>query len=193
MKCTECGRTETAKWYSPKTNPTCASCYRRKYVAANRDKVATYLKEYNSSDRARAARKSYEATQKGKIARKKADKAYYERNPDKMKAKRDTDQQRKRLKDHYAANKPYYHEKSTRRRRNMDMASLGGKYREETIEMYAKCPEGHEVDHIVPLKGKEVCGLHVPWNLQHLSKSENRKKSNKIQTPYSVEPKKRIQ
>jgi 5-methylcytosine-specific restriction endonuclease McrA len=37
----------------------------------------------------------------------------------------------------------------------------------------------HEVDHIVPINGREVKGLHVPWNLQIISMTDNRRKFNK--------------
>lgn len=52
----------------------------------------------------------------------------------------------------------------------------------EVQGMYDFCKifKGFEVDHIVPLNGKNVSGLHVLNNLQILSVSQNRSKGNKF-------------
>jgi len=36
----------------------------------------------------------------------------------------------------------------------------------------------HDVDHVIPLQGKNICGLHVWWNLAIIPASMNRSKSN---------------
>lgn len=48
---------------------------------------------------------------------------------------------------------------------------------EEAREMTRITGEPHEVDHIIPIQGVAVSGLHVADNLQILTRHQNRKKS----------------
>lgn len=49
----------------------------------------------------------------------------------------------------------------------------------KVYERAAEMGEVH-VDHVVPLKSKFVCGLHVPANLEIIPKSDNLAKSNRV-------------
>ena len=41
------------------------------------------------------------------------------------------------------------------------------------------------IDHVIPLQGEAVSGLHVPWNLQILNQSDNFKKHNSFDGTYN--------
>lgn len=117
------------------------------------------------------------------------------------------DDARKRNRDYYAANKQKENTRVTQWiKKNPAMSNLysaarrsrcrtgtppwlSAEQRQEMINAYAFARAwsaatgvAHDVDHVVPLRGKQVCGLHVPWNLRIVSASENRKKSNRLQT-----------
>lgn len=66
-----------------------------------------------------------------------------------------------------------------KRRADKDQATPAWFDKEEVDYIYSLASErGLQVDHIVPLKSKYVCGLHVQDNMRCIPASLNRKKSN---------------
>tara|TARA_R110002126_G_scaffold279945_1_gene427065 strand:+ start:372 stop:830 length:459 start_codon:yes stop_codon:yes gene_type:complete len=72
-----------------------------------------------------------------------------------------------------------------KRRSKLDKSTFAG-YDKEIQNFYwlardlkSVTGEEYHVDHIVPINGKNVCGLHVPWNLQVLPADINMSKGNR--------------
>ena len=81
------------------------------------------------------------------------------------------------------ANKSYYTEYSSLRSRKMLCAKIKSLTELDElclVEIYDLARRrGLEVDHIIPITNKSICGLHVPWNLQLLTREQNASKGNK--------------
>lgn len=78
---------------------------------------------------------------------------------------------------------------ATKRRKRKYASPISKVYREEIKEFYwlakdlkSVTGEDYHVDHIVPICGENICGLHVPWNLQVLPADINLSKGNKYDT-----------
>lgn len=72
-------------------------------------------------------------------------------------------------------------------RKKKRQSKLNYVYKAEINEFYKNCPEGMQVDHIIPVTNKLVSGLHVPWNFQYLTRKENQLKCNKFDLTHSNE------
>lgn len=79
------------------------------------------------------------------------------------------------------SNRAKYNAYEANRRARLLLASVDWSCQEAIKMIYEQARlSGMEVDHIIPLQGAEVCGLHWEGNLQLLTPTENRSKGNRI-------------
>lgn len=170
-KCSSCKEEKPVSCFSkkgPRLQPKCKTCqsaYNKKYYSKNKENLLEYNKKYYEENRENilSQKADYRASNRAEISDR--NKGYYQKSKDRFKDYRRS--RRKRLKlatpswlsrDHWAEIESTYN-------LARDCQIVSG-------ELY-------HVDHIVPLKGKNVCGLHVPWNLQVLPADINQSKHNK--------------
>jgi len=151
----------------------CKDCYSIYYEANSEiiiKRVASY-KINNPEKRKETSQKYYEANTEYFIEKALS---WNNKNPEK----------RKEITNKYGKRNQKQKNARTARYRAMKIQAtpqwLSEQQLDEISRIYINCPPGYHVDHIVPLRGKTVRGLHVPWNLQYLPVLDNLKKSNKI-------------
>lgn len=133
----------------------CSACYNRHYKKNNKRYLIT--------------QKTRRALPENKLKNKEYHKNYRLKNKDKV----------KKAKNDYRKNNPLSRRGENEfRKRTIKNQIIAKQYRKQILSFYKNTPKGFQVDHIIPIMHKDVCGLHVPWNLQYLSPIDNNKKNN---------------
>lgn len=158
-----------------KTKGACVECIKIEWQQSNAKRI-DYFKEYNESEVGKQAKKKYYEANKDLVA---------------MKALARSNEDRRKYRSSWAAKNPMKVKASTKHRRNKHKQAtppwLTAEQKKTIKQMYIDAMTTTRVtgtpyvlDHIVPLRSEVVCGLHVPWNLQIMTRAENLIKSNKL-------------
>ena len=141
------------------------------YYQENKEAIAKRNKLYNekNKEKIKARRKQYKEKNRDKILSQA--KEYREKNKDRI---------NKYISEWQKANRDKCRAKDAKRRARELQAIPKFADLNKIKEIYKNCPIGYEVDHIIPLQGKIVSGLHIETNLQYLPIKENRSKGNKL-------------
>lgn len=118
------------------------------------------------------------------------DAARYKPEKRKEKYEKEVEAERQKRRDYYGRNKEKYFVSKAKRRASLLSATPNWYSDLDSFilsEMYDLCKRREkslgipfEVDHVVPLQGENVCGLHWHKNWQLLPKTLNRSKGNKL-------------
>jgi hypothetical protein len=161
-----------------KTKGACVECLKIEWQRGNESR-AGYFKEYNKRDDIKDRKSDwYQANRDAVIDRAKT--RPYEETKEYKKRWKENNQvwvradTKARRRKHREATPPWLTKKQKTEIRQLYQIA---------ITMTKTTGEQYVVDHIVPLRSSDVCGLHVPWNLRVITQEENLKKSNKLLAP----------
>jgi len=161
-QCIECVYAQSKEWRQANPESYKQSC--RKWLESNRDVHNVRVKRWQAKNKAKIAIDQ---------------KAWEKANPDKVKAK--TLRWREKHPEKYTAlavASVARRAKRVPKWNTSDDRWLMAQFYDVAKLRTKATGVVWEVDHIIPLRGKEVSGLHVPSNLQVILKSENRAKRN---------------
>lgn len=162
------------------------------YRANNRETMRRSSQNWYRNNREAALAAAAERFQKNKEAVYQRKKSWLERTAEIRKAKRTIyraikkEHIREWRKRHLQERMDYYIAKTAMRRAQKLKATPSWCDQQAIRIVYAEAHRvtketglPHDVDHIVPLQGKNVCGLHVHYNLRIIPAAENRSKHNR--------------
>lgn len=177
--CTKCGKKKQPNEFSIRNsrpsgrNSWCKSCVSerdKEYYQHNREKILERQKQYDSLHKEEKRERNLQYQKDNAEKLNEYNRQYYSDNKERILPVLNERKMRKNAKKLDATPKWLS---------NQHIADMKSIYK-ACKKISDKTGVKHEVDHIIPLISDIVCGLHVPWNLQILPKSQNASKRNKL-------------